>query len=37
MESHKAKDYQKYLNVWEGHCKAAVEGAIFAKENGQSL
>lgn len=32
MEDQKAKDYQKYLNVWEGHCKAAVEGAIFAKE-----
>lgn len=32
MEDQKQKDYQKYLNVWEGHCKAAVEGAIFAKE-----
>lgn len=32
MEDQKAKDYQKYLNVWEGHCKAAVEGAIFAAE-----
>lgn len=32
MEDQKAKDYQKYLNVWEGHCKAAVEGAIFASE-----
>ena len=32
MESEKKKDYQKYLNVWEGHCKAAIDGAIFAKE-----
>lgn len=32
MEDQKKKDYDKYLNVWEGHCKAAVEGAIFAKE-----
>ncbi len=32
MEDQKTKDYQKYLNVWEGQCKAAVEGAIFAKE-----
>ncbi len=32
MESQKAKDYDKYLNVWEGQCKAAIEGAIFAKE-----
>ena len=26
------KDPAAYENVWEGHCKAAVEGAIFAKE-----
>ncbi len=32
MELLKTKDHQKYLNVWEGQCKAAVEGAIFAKE-----
>ena len=32
MEHDKAKDYQSYLNVWEGHCKAAVEGAIFAEQ-----
>lgn len=31
MESHKKKDYQKYLNVWEGHPKMAVEGAIFSE------
>ena len=32
MESHKKKNYQMYSNVWLGECKAAVEGAIFAKE-----
>ncbi len=32
MEYLKEKDPSAYLNVWEGHCKAAVEGAIFAKE-----
>lgn len=26
------KDYQEYLHVWEGQCKQAVEGAIFANE-----
>lgn len=28
----KQKDPVAYLNVWEGNCKQAVEGAIFAKE-----
>lgn len=32
MESDKRKDYQKYLNIWEGQCKKAVDGAIFADE-----
>ena len=32
MEHLKVKNYQEYLHVWEGNCKAAVEGAIFAKE-----
>lgn len=32
MESHKKKDYQMYLNIWEGHCKVAVEGAIYAQQ-----
>ncbi len=32
MESQKIKNYDKYLNIWEGNCKAAIEGAIFAKE-----
>lgn len=28
----RAKDEAKYRHIWEGECKAAVEGAIFAKE-----
>lgn len=28
----KARDYDAYLNVWEGHCRLALEGAVFAKE-----
>lgn len=32
MEDQKAKDHGKYLNVWEGHCNSAVDGAIFAIE-----
>lgn len=31
MEDQKKKNYQKYLEIWEGHCKAAVEGAIYAE------
>ena len=32
MEDLKARDYDAYLNVWEGHCRQALEGAVFAKE-----
>lgn len=32
MEDLKRDDYDAYLNVWEGACKKAVEGAIYAKE-----
>lgn len=32
MESLKARDYQSYLNVWEGMCKTSVDGAIFVNE-----
>ncbi len=32
MEELKERDYEAYLNVWEGRCKQAVEGAIFADE-----
>lgn len=28
----KAKDTDAYLNVWEGHCKLTLDGAVFAKE-----
>jgi len=28
----KASDEDAYLTVWEGHCKAVVEGAIYANE-----
>jgi len=27
-----AKDPDAYLTVWEGHCRQALEGAIYAKE-----
>lgn len=32
MEHLKARDYDAYMNVWEGHCRHAVEGAIYARE-----
>ena len=32
MEELKERNYQEYLHVWEGHCKQAVEGAVFANE-----
>ena len=32
METLKAKDYDAYLNIWEGHCKTALAGAVYAKE-----
>lgn len=32
MEHLKNQDYDAYLNVWEGHCKQSLEGAIYAKE-----
>lgn len=32
MQDLKARDYKAYLNVWEGECRQAVEGAIFADE-----
>ena len=28
----KARDPEAYDNIWEGNCRAAVEGAIFSKE-----
>lgn len=32
MEDLKERDYQDYLTVWEGQCRQAVEGAIYAEE-----
>ena len=32
MEYLKEKDYDAYLNVWEGHCRQVLDGAIYAKE-----
>jgi len=32
MEDLKAKDYDAYLTVWEGHCKQTLDGAIYANE-----
>lgn len=28
----KERDHDAYLNIWEGHCRVALEGAIYAKE-----
>lgn len=32
MEDDKRKNLKEYENVWEGKCKQAVDGAIFAEE-----
>lgn len=32
MEDLKARDPDKWLNVWEGHCIEIVEGSIYANE-----
>lgn len=32
MEDLKARDYDSYLNVWEGHCRQALDGAVYADE-----
>lgn len=32
MEEDKARDYDKYLHVWEGHYRRTLDGAIYAKE-----
>jgi phage terminase large subunit len=26
------KDYDAYMNVWEGHCKVILDGAVYAEE-----
>jgi phage terminase large subunit len=28
----KARDEDAYLNIWEGHCRVTLDGAIYAKE-----
>lgn len=28
----KERDYDSYLNVWEGHCRVALDGAVYAQE-----
>lgn len=32
MELLKARDEDAYLNIWEGHCRVTLEGAIYAQE-----
>ena len=32
MEELKARDYDAYLNVWEGNCREILEGAVFAEQ-----
>ena len=32
MEADKKRDYDHYLNIWEGHCLQMLEGAIYARE-----
>ena len=32
MDDLRARDMDAYLNVWEGHCRVSLEGAIYAKE-----
>ncbi len=32
MEADKERDFDEYLNVWEGHTKLQLEGAVFKKQ-----
>lgn len=32
MESDRKRDYDHYLNVWEGNCLQMLEGTVYAKE-----
>ena len=32
MEDMKRKDFATYLNIWEGECRPALEGAVYANE-----
>jgi phage terminase large subunit len=37
MEDLKANDNDAYMNVWEGHCRLTLDGAIFAHEIRRAL
>lgn len=32
MQRDKERDYDHYLNIWEGHCLQILEGVVYAKE-----
>ncbi len=32
MEIDRKTDYDRYLNVWEGHCLTMLEGVVYARE-----
>lgn len=32
MEDLRGRDEDAYLNVWEGHCRQTLDGAVYAKE-----
>jgi phage terminase large subunit len=32
LEDLKLRNYDDYLNVWEGHCKVALDGAVYKDE-----
>jgi phage terminase large subunit len=32
MQRDKERDYDYYLNIWEGHCIQILEGVVYAKE-----
>ena len=37
MDDMKRDDYDAWLNVWEGHCKSILSGAVYAKELREAL
>lgn len=32
MEEDRARDYDKYLHIWEGHYRRTLDGSVYAKE-----
>ena len=32
LERDKARDYDEYMHIWEGHCLKNLKGAVYAKE-----